>query len=208
MARSYNGEDYKLDPSLTADQKTEIQVISNAIKTPSQFWKLVEKDPRYPTNKFKIEEIKRALPKATIEDDKDMFYAAAYFTLEGNVPVVKTIEPVTTEFPYWVGVDRHTEAGKKVLVKAAEKAGVAYYDGLRLSFYLEGAVCNQISDSPYWERLAKWQIKRMGMTDAQALEYWEKMKPIMIEGTKGDVDKLLTRLNNPPQSNDEQLSLF
>jgi len=208
LARSYNDGNFKLDNSLTNDQKTEIQDICHAIKTPSKFWELVEKDPRYQANKFRIQEIIKALPKATIEDDKDMIYAAAYFTLDGNVPVVKTIGPATTQFPYWIGIDRHTEVGKKILAKAAEAAGVAYYNGLRLSFYLEGAVCNQISDSPYWNILSKWQIERMGMTEEQALEYWEKMKPIILGETKNEVDKLLVRINNIPQTNEDQLSLF
>ena len=209
LARSYNDGNFKLDSSLTADQRTEIQDISHAINTPSKFWELVEKDPKYQVNKFRIQEIRGALPKATIEDDKDMIYAAAYFTLDGNLPVVQSIEPaIISDFLYWTGVDRHTEVGKKILAKAAEKAGVEYYNGLRLSFYLEGAVCNQISDSPYWNILSKWQIERMGMTDAQALEYWEKMKPVIIDGTKGEVEKLLERLNKADQPEKDQLTLF
>jgi len=47
------------------------------------------------------------------------------------------------------------------------------------------------------------------MTYSQAIDYWELMKPIIIDLTKDDVDKIKTRISSPPQErNEDQLSLF
>lgn len=204
LAEEFNGRNY-------TTSSNEVRDVAQALKNPVAFWAKVEKHDNFNTNKGRILAAKDAVKKASFDGDKAVMYASVHLMLNEDIPkVIPAQQTPPAEFPYWVAFDKHTDIGKVVLAKAAEAVGLAIYRGYRLAFYLEGSTCNQISDSPYWDELARWEIERMGgMKVTQALDYWGKMKPIIIEETKPDVEKLIERISNPPKTPEsDQLSLF
>jgi hypothetical protein len=210
LAVEYNNKNYVPDRNLPLRQSSAIKFIAQAVKDPEEFWKWCKNHQGYEAKKNRIEAAKKAVGKAGFDYDKAMMYATAYLSLTEPVPGVQIIQPKNDpNFPYWAAIDKHTDRGKEVFMEASKKVGIDYYDAMRIGFYLEGSVCNGIVDSPYWDILTNWQIARMGMSLSQALDYWDKMKPIIINLTKDDVEKLKMRISNLPQKPDNgQLSLF
>ena len=97
-------------------------------------------------------------------------------------------------FPYWVAFDKHTDAGKEIIIEACRRTNVLAYRGMQLAFYLEGAICNDITTSPYWQLAKDWQMERMGYTYSQANIIWDQLKPVIIELTKKKADELKDRI--------------
>jgi hypothetical protein len=211
LAEELNFRNYSIPGTLSREQRIEIQDIAQALKDPAAFWTLVEGHPQFKAESKRINAARDAVKRASFGGDKAVMYASAYLALNGNIPQVNPAQQTQpVEFPYWVAFDKHTDVGKAAIAKAAEGVGLDMFRGFRLAFYLEGSTCNQISDSPYWAELARWEIYRMdGMKVTQALDYWEKMKPIIIDETKADVEKLIERISNTPKPPEtRQLELF
>jgi hypothetical protein len=210
LAGDYNSGNYVPDSTMPEHQLNAIRSVANAIKNAPAFWQWVKKEPGYAANKNRIEMAEKAVSKAVFEIDKAMMYASAYLTVRESVPEIQFTQPINDRnFPYWIAIDKHTDRGRVMLTEAANRVGIDSYNGMILAFYLEGAKCNQISDSPYWDMISNWEFSHRGMTYSQAIDYWELMKPIIIDLTKDDVDKIKTRISSPPQErNEDQLSLF
>lgn len=210
LARQIVRGNYKPDNNVSDEQKGIIGGLSEAIKSPKKFWSWVTEQEEYEANKFSVEAAKSALPKASFEGDKDMIYAAAYLMLAEPIPQVNVISPTNkSNFEYWIAFDKHTSIGKDILEEASKQVGILPARGERLAFYIEGAKCNKIVNSPYWDILLKWQIERMGMSFSEAEDYWNTMKPIIINSLGDQVNKLKSRLANPPiEPEDDQLGFF
>ena len=65
---------------------------------------------------------------------------------------------------------------------------------MQLMFYLEGAVCSEITNSPYWQLAKDWQMERMGYTYSQANILWDHLKLVMIELVKDKAKDLKDRI--------------
>jgi hypothetical protein len=63
-----------------------------------------------------------------------------------------------------------------------------------LAFYLEGAICNDITTSSYWQLAKDWQMEKMGYTYSQANIIWDQLKPVIIELTKKQAEELKDRI--------------
>ena len=169
-----------------------ITSVANAIKYPDKFWEWIKSEPAYAANKDRVHAAEEAVKRAGFDWDKAMMYAAAYLTVKEPVPVVQVAQPINSpDFPYWVAFDKHT-----ILENAAYHLGMPTDRVKSLTFYKAGAVCNQISDSPYWD---------MVFNTAEAENDWNKIMPIIINQTKQDVDKLKARLSG---TEGNQLTLF
>ena len=98
------------------------------------------------------------------------------------------------DFPYWIAFDKHTDAGREIIIEAAQQINISPHHAMQLSFYLEGAVCNAITNSPFWQLAKDWQMERIGVTYSQANIMWERLKPIIIELTKDKAIELKERI--------------
>ncbi|MCB9247736.1 MAG: hypothetical protein H6613_03960 [Ignavibacteriales bacterium] len=80
---------------------------------------------------------------------------------------------------------------------------------MQLAFYLEGAICNDMTTSPYWQLAKDWQMQKMGYTYSQAHIIWEQLKPIIIELTKDKAIELKARIEKANDINrSDQQTLF
>jgi hypothetical protein len=140
-----------------------------------------------------------------------MMYAAAYFAAKDEVPLTANAQPLNSpNFPYWVAFDKHTDYGREVISEAAQEIDIYPSRARQLAFYLEGAVCNAITNSPYWQLAKDWQMEKMGYTYSQANIIWDQLKPVMIELTKKKAEELKDRIEKGCSGSDkgDQLELI
>jgi hypothetical protein len=147
-------------------------------------------------------------PKVNFEADKAMFYAAAYFAAKDEVPLTANAQPQQSpDFPYWIAFDKHTDYGREVISEAAQKIDIYPSRARQLAFYLEGAICNDITTSLYWQLAKDWQMEKMGYTYSQANIIWEQLKPVIIELTKKQAEELKDRIEKSSSGAEEGLQL-
>lgn len=174
-------------------QRTAITSVANAISNPNEFWEWARENGRGHISR--IEAAKAAVIKANFETDKIMMIAAAYFSVKDLVPLTVQAQPQNNpDFPYWIAFDKHTDIGREMIIEAALQIDVLPHHAMQLAFYLEGAVCNDIATSPFWQLAKDWQMQKMGYTYSEANIIWERLKPIIIELTKDKVKELKERI--------------
>ena len=198
-------------PRLSEEQQSELINFAQAITNKSTFWTYLETQTGYGANKMRILSAEKAIPMASFDGDKDVMFAAAYLASTGNVPQVETsLLEEEHDFPYWVAIDKHTDLGKQIFHEISETVGIDSFVAMKIAFYVGGSACNQMSDSPYWDELVRWEMNNLHeTTSAQALAYWDQMRPLIIERTRRDVSALVNRISNPTvESDDSQPSLF
>jgi len=193
----------------TKEQRDAITSVKNAIDNPDAFWKWARDNGVGHIGR--INAAKATVTKANFETDKAMMYAAAYFAAKDEVPLTTNAQPLNSpNFPYWIAFDKHTDYGREVISEAAQKIDIYPSRARQLAFYLEGAVCNEITNSPYWQLAKDWQMEKMGYTYSQANIIWEQLKPVIIELTKKKVEELKDRIEKGSSGADkgDQLELI
>ncbi len=98
------------------------------------------------------------------------------------------------DFPYWIAFDKHTDIGREIITEAALNINVYPSRAMQLAFYFEGALCNEMTESPFWQLAKDWQMERMGFTYSQANIIWDQLKPVIIELTKKKAEQLKDRI--------------
>jgi hypothetical protein len=169
--------------ALVGDEKERkaIEMVAIAIRKQVEFWDQIKDQPGYNTNKQRIEAAETAMTRAKFNDDKAMMLAAAYLSVKYPIPDTLTIKPDNDpDFPFWVAVDKHTSIGKDLYDKACNKINIMPYSGMQIAFYLEGSVCNQITNSPFWDLDKQWQFKHMRYTLNEAEKIWKQLKQEFI----------------------------
>jgi hypothetical protein len=181
----------------SSKDKRAIQTVANAIKKPEEFWDWIKKQPDYKKYAKRINAAERDIDKADFEGDKAMMFAAAYLALKYPIPETKFTNPNNDiDFPYWIALDKHTSLGRTIYSQACQSINIWPTRGLKIGFYLEGAVVNQMTNSPFWDLVKEWKMNRIGYSIPEAEEIWNKLKPILIGMSKLDVDLMVDRINN------------
>jgi hypothetical protein len=192
LAAKYHEGDWKALRG-TKVQRDAITSVSNAIDNPDAFWEWARDNGAGHIGR--INAAKAAVTKANFEADRAMMFAAAYFAAKDEVPLTANAKPQQSpEFPYWVAFDKHTDYGREVISEAAQKIDIYPSRARQLAFYLEGAICNDITISPYWQLAKDWRMEKMGYTYSQANIIWEQLKPVIIELTKKKAGELKDRI--------------
>ncbi|MDR3666976.1 MAG: hypothetical protein P4L35_09050 [Ignavibacteriaceae bacterium] len=206
LAGNFSKNNYKLDSTQSDDFNAGIIYLAKVLKDPENFWEEIKDFSGYHESESRIISAQKALNRAKFPGDKAMMYAAGYLSIYETVPPVEIIQPINNpDFPYWVAFDKHTDYGKMILQQIAEKLGMDYHTLKRMTFYNAGVVCNEIKSSPYFDALIDWRNRQMKGLQ----ERWPEVEAMIIEETKAVADKLIMRISNPPQKNDDgQQSLF
>jgi len=193
----------------TEKEKEAIRKVAEAANNPVSFWKWVRKQPDYEKNKQRIDAAEKAMPKPHMKKDKVIMLAAAYLSVTYPIPDTEDIEPNNdSDFPYWIAIDKHTSIGAERIIEASESMDLEPSCGMHLGFFLEGAICNQIKDSQFFELAKKWQMNHMGYTLEKAEEKWGHLKLLLIANTKIEVRELQERLDSVEKEKDDELTLF
>lgn len=192
-----------------AGQQLAIKRIAAAIKDDTIFWPWIEKQPDYAANQKRIEAAKKAIKRPGMKKDKAIMLSAAYLSVTYPIPDVEIIEPNnSSNFQYWVALDKHTGEGEEIIGQACEKINIRPFSGYFLAFYFAGALCNKIQELPFFPLSKRYNLDRLGFTTCdQAKEKWRELRPLIIEMTKREVDWMLERINKVKDDSDE-LELF
>lgn len=175
----------------------DIQIIAAAIKRHNDFWEWTKKQQLSEKQKTLVEKADKGFRKAGWPWDRAFAQAAAYLAITENVPDTKFVQPKSDpNFPLWIAIDKHTQHGKTAIRQAAKQLDFNANKALWLDFYFESAKCNEIEDSPWWEREKKWRMKKLDMTHEEGEQMWGKLKPIVIELLKKETEKLREKIFN------------
>ncbi len=185
-------------------EQTAIRSVANAVNKPVEFWEWIRSEPEYKKNKQRIDAAEKAMSKPSMERDKVIMLAAAYLSVAFPVPDTKDIAPNNRpNFPYWTAIDKHTSIGDQIITDASEKIGIQPHSGKQLTFYLAGAECNQIKDSPFFEYAKRWKFNQMGFTLKQAEEKWKELKSLIIDEAIKEGELMRKRINNIKNDSDQ-----
>ena len=63
-----------------------------------------------------------------------------------------------------------------------------------------------MANSPFWDLVKEWKMNRIGYSIPEAEDIWKKLKPILVELSKNEVDLMIERINNY-KNNSRQMKL-
>ncbi len=176
-----------------------IRVIAKAITSREKFWAWVESEG-IPRNEEARKLAVRALEgskKAGWPWDKAFAYATALFAAKCSLPMLESIPTDdTSEFLFWIAIDKHTPKGKSTIRAVAEEMGVRSNIALWLSFYLESGVCSHLVESRWWEREKRWRFSKLGLAEGEAEGVWARLRPTVAERLAVDADRLRQRISS------------
>jgi hypothetical protein len=191
-----------------------IKIIGEAIKRPKDFWEWTKNQNTDERGKKLVENADKGFRKAGWPWDRAFAQSAAYLAITDGIPETDYTETRSElNFPYWVGIDKHTQEGKQAIREAAKQIGFNANKALWLAFYFESAECNEIKQSPWWEREINWRLNKLELTKEVGESIWEQLKPIVIKLLKNETQKLKERIeganyNLTKISKNYQTSLF
>lgn len=150
-----------------------IKIVAEAIRRPEDFWAWVKKIKSDSGTLGFLEKAEIGFKLAGWPWDKAFALASAYLFICGEVQEVTIHNSLdSTEFPFWVAIDKHTSAGKIALVKCAEKFDLNKTTLGWIQFYLESAKCENLQASFWWEREKAWRLASEGVGGGKAEIIW------------------------------------
>jgi hypothetical protein len=170
-----------------------IRVVEKAMRARASFWDWIQAEAAPADERVQglVAHALEGSKKAGWLWDKAFTFAAALLAVKGPIPEITYIDSTEPDpFPYWVSIDKHTPLGKEVVRAVANEVRIPPNTALWLSFYLESAVCNQMAESPWWEREKRWRFKKLGLLEAEATEIWARLRLLVAERLGPDADRL------------------
>lgn len=169
-----------------------IKVMAEAVKRPNDFWKWIHKKASDNKQRTMVSNAHRGFNRAGWLWDKAFAQAAAYLALTEDIPdTVFVEEEKNYNLPLWVGIDKHTSEGKIVISSVAKEFNVDVDVALWLSFYFEGAICNQcVKDSRWWYREIEWRMKKLNVNQEKGERIWQSLRPIIQERLSNETKKI------------------
>lgn len=188
-----------------------IKHISQGIKRPVDFWNWVKDESKNDFDKsIFIEKSHQAFKKASWAWDKAFIISGAYLAIVEGLPEVK-ISNLIIDCPYWLGIDKHTEIGRNYLKVLSNKNNINIDIVYTLSFYLEGAICNEIEPSYWWTKEIELILNNINMSFKDAQILWNKLKIDFVNSLQGQLKSIDENLNIISKINIdtlEQMELF
>ncbi|WP_256818721.1 hypothetical protein ACSC9T_02115 [Pseudomonas putida] len=172
-----------------------IKIIAEAVRRPDDFWRWARQlKPGQDGLKF-IENAELGFKLAGWPWDKAFAIASAYlFIIDDTPEVIAHNSLPSTDFPFWVAIDKHTSIGKRALAKCAEKFNLNPTTLGWIQFYLESAKCANLQHSPWWEREKSWRLEKEGICYDKAEIIWHNSSIFLHELLVSQETKLQNEL--------------
>src|SRR5205085_7923576 len=100
--------------------------------------------------------------------DRALMQAAAYLAVTNGIPEVQLSKQPSIEVPFWVGLDKHTDQGKKALQDTAKNIGVPTHQLSWISYYFERARAIESTECYCWLRARQWRLGKVGVDQKTA----------------------------------------
>jgi len=159
----------------------DIRIVAAAIARPSDFWNWAIRTSESDRQRAIVESAHKAFRGGGWPWDRAFMQAAAYLEVTDCRLHSDSTEATKGPFPFWIAIDKHTEAGRKALSSAAKTLRLPVRQLSWASFYCEGAVTNYSTESPWWNAEMKWRLMRVGLTVLQAKILWDGARPSIID---------------------------
>jgi hypothetical protein len=175
-------------PGLPVEEEKAARVVGSALLRPADFWAWARRTAKEARARDVVLAAQASYRHAGWAWDKTIVLAAAYLAASEGVPEVRPSLRPPLPCPLWVGIDKHTEAGREALARVAKRVRLPARTLGILSFYREGALCNEAAPSPWWEREVERQLGKIKMTPGEAENAWRKVRPLLelaIDGAAG-----------------------
>ncbi len=185
------------DPSVFDGTENDraIKMLAEGIKRPGDFWNWLIENGRAKGSSWQLQKMRSFVPWATWPWDKAFILTSAFLTSTCAEHEPVRAEADSSDFPYWVAIDKHTDEGKIALREVAKKIGCPYRRLNWVSYYCESALVNSLHDSPWWEREKRWRLGRVGLTPIEAEQLWQSAKVHFCDAVRVHADKLKTEIN-------------
>lgn len=175
----------------------DIRIIAEAIKRHRDFWDWARKQTLTETQSLLVQKADQGFRKSGWPWDRAFAQAAAYLAITSDVPNTRFLtQRSDPEFPLWAAIDKHTQQGKAAIRAAAKSLKFNANKALWLAFYFESAQCNEIENSPWWDREKKWRMQKLGLTIEEGEQAWTSMKLIVIQSLRDETEKLRDKIGN------------
>jgi hypothetical protein len=147
------------------EEDETIRIVADATLDPRVFWERLSRLSGDARQAAAVRAAETAYRDAGRPVDGAFVLAAAHLASIGNVPEPrKAASDTNSEVPFWVAIDKHTDAGRAALREAADYFQVPATQVFWCSFYFEGAKCNQAQPSWWWDREIAWRLQKEGIT--------------------------------------------
>src|SRR6266851_205494 len=185
------------DPSVFDGTENDraIKMLAEGIKRPGDFWNWLIENGRAKGSSWQLQKMRSFVPWATWPWDKAFILTSAFLTSTCAEHEPVRAEADSSDFPYWVAIDKHTDEGKIALREVAKKIGCPYRRLNWVSYYCESALVNSLHDSPWWEREKRWRLGRVGLTPIEAEQLWQSANVHFCDAVRVHADKLKTEIN-------------
>ncbi len=158
-----------------------VRMVSEALNRPDAFFDWAALHSSSDTGRRIVATARRYLAAATWGWDKTCILAGAFLAATGEVPHCGLGPVVTSDFPYWVALDKHTPEGKKVLEQVGKEFRVTYRQLIWAGFYFESATVNSILDSPWWTAEMTWRLRKAKLTIESGAALWQQVRSRVSE---------------------------
>jgi hypothetical protein len=174
-----------------------VRTIASGIGRPGLFWKWIKDQAHDERELTLVTKAEAGFRKSGWPWDRAFAQAAAYLAVSVGVPEVQDARRGRpTEFPLWIGIDKHTAQGKIAIKQAAKSVGIPPNQALWLAFYLESAQCNELSDSRWWQKEISWRYGKLHLTATEAERRWATIRPFVQALLDTETTKLRESLNS------------
>jgi hypothetical protein len=175
-----------------------VRVIAEALNRPPAFFQWAESQCTNEAQRRVIATAHRYLSAASWGWDKACILAGAFLAATQDVPEYEPAAAVAGPFPYWVALDKHTPEGKIAFRAACREAATPYRQAIWSGFYFESAVVNELRDSPWWTAERTWRLRRVGMTEDEAMCLWRSIRPALERRLAAEAEQLERDLYSEP----------
>jgi hypothetical protein len=161
-----------------------IQVIADAIKAPAHFWDSITRQTANKMSLTYVEQARNAHQVGGKPKDLAFMQAAALLSTTGEIPAVslkQELECPESDFPIWIVIDNHTDAGKEHIKALSGQTHLSTELISHLLFYFEGSIENEMAYSYWWDRQVNWRLNKLGVNISEAVATWESIKPCYLE---------------------------
>ena len=168
----------------------DLKVVADGFKNPGAYWNGLAGQNLTKQQNIIVSNARNGFDMAVFPWDKCFMLAAGYLAISAEIPSTTFSKPSTQEFPLWIAIDKHTPVGHSAICTAARRIGFDEEKAQWLVFYMEGAKCNQIVDSPWWEREVDWRLRQLELTTSEAEKLWLELRPVLIDELKYFTEEL------------------
>jgi hypothetical protein len=187
-------EGARVPPGAQAEDRP-LRMVAQALRRPEDFWAWAQRqEPADAARRQLVAQAHRYRRVGTLRE-RAVTSAAACLAAEAPVPPIRPAATTPGPFPYWVALDVHTPEGRRTYHDIARDLHIPLEMLEWVGYHLENAVPDRLQQpAPWWDRLCRWRLGRLGLTPAEAPLLWEPARLQIQEALLEESEALRKRV--------------